>query len=232
MLPWVSSLLGFLGRHLGRDSRHGLLSRAWRNIAPKGHDHLHLRVSISVHLAHPTAREPGRPEKATLLGFLRLTLPHARTKPLPGYWFTSCRVVPCSRPPTLLGSSLRSAGAAWDRQRRQTGVSKPSWLAVVLVEPPFPLTVGFSVRPDHYNQVLAQPPRFQGFVPPMKIGNFWSTGVWTFGCLSSCGISVGPLWFSQTCRKTGFPVCSLVTFLGSPLSKIPARWSYRASWQI
>jgi hypothetical protein len=123
MLPWVSSLLGFPGVHLVRDSRRRLLSRAWRNSAPKGHARSHLRVSISIRLALPTAREPGKPEKATLLGFVRLTLPHARTKPLPGYVFTSRRVVPCGRPPTLSGSSPRSAGAAWDRQRRQTPLS-------------------------------------------------------------------------------------------------------------
>jgi hypothetical protein len=53
--------------------------------------------------------------------------------------------------------------------------SKPSWMSVALVELPFPLVVGYSVRPG-WKPGLTRPPRLQGFVPPMRIGNFWYTG--------------------------------------------------------
>jgi hypothetical protein len=53
--------------------------------------------------------------------------------------------------------------------------SKPSWMVVALIELPFPLVVGYSMRPGR-KPGLTRPPRLQGFVPPMRIGNFWYTG--------------------------------------------------------
>ena len=58
---------------------------------------------------------------------------------------------------------------------RPSRVSKHSWLAVVLVEPPFPLAVGFFVRLG-WTPSLTRPPQLQGFLPSMKIGNFWPVG--------------------------------------------------------
>ena len=66
------------------------------------------------------------------------------------------------------------------------------------------------------NQVLTRPPRFQGFVPPMKdrqllvhwILNLWlSVLLWNFH---------GPLWSSRTVRSTRFQVQTLMALLWAP----------------
>jgi hypothetical protein len=81
--------------------------------------------------------------------------------------------------------------------------SKPSWMAVALVEPPFPLVVGCSVWPG-WKPGSNTAASASGICAARENRQLLVHWRWSFGCLSSFGISRISMVFSR-CSQHPLP---------------------------
>lgn len=83
-------------------------------------------------------------------------------------------------------------------------------MAVTFIKFPFPLAVGFSAISLVRITKFTRPLQLQGFMPSMRIDNFWPFGFQVFGCLSSSRISNWKLSFLKASDFYGFLVSTIM----------------------